>query len=68
MEETSYNGERAYFLVNAYSGRRLYAQADKVGEDAVGSGVGTKWDDQKWFLDFENNYIDVAMHNNLFSH
>lgn len=54
--------------MNAYSGRRLYAQADKVGEDAVGSGVGTKWDDQKWFLDFENNYIDVAMHNNLFSH
>merc|ERR1712226_1055767 len=59
LEETDYNRETAYFIVNAYSGRRLYAQVDKIGTSGVGAGVGTKWDDQKWFIALEQNYEEV---------
>jgi len=48
-------GEKCFYLQNANSQRRLYAQADKVGEDGVGADDGdTIYADQKWLFQKED--------------
>eukprot|EP00640_Fibrocapsa_japonica_P001873 CAMPEP_0113933826 /NCGR_PEP_ID=MMETSP1339-20121228/1142_1 /TAXON_ID=94617 /ORGANISM="Fibrocapsa japonica" /LENGTH=450 /DNA_ID=CAMNT_0000935309 /DNA_START=401 /DNA_END=1753 /DNA_ORIENTATION=- /assembly_acc=CAM_ASM_000762 len=48
-------GETCFYLQNAYSQRRLYAQADKVGEDGVGAYDGDTINaNQKWFFKAED--------------
>eukprot|EP00640_Fibrocapsa_japonica_P000104 CAMPEP_0113939400 /NCGR_PEP_ID=MMETSP1339-20121228/5721_1 /TAXON_ID=94617 /ORGANISM="Fibrocapsa japonica" /LENGTH=543 /DNA_ID=CAMNT_0000942899 /DNA_START=75 /DNA_END=1706 /DNA_ORIENTATION=+ /assembly_acc=CAM_ASM_000762 len=48
-------GEKCFYLQNAKSQRRLYAQADKVGEDGVGADDGdTIYADQKWLFQKED--------------
>lgn len=51
------NEEKCYFIVNAYSGRRLYASRRKTWEEGVGAVVNGAqvWEDQKWFIDIPVN-------------
>uniref|UniRef100_A0A7S1D1C3 Uncharacterized protein n=1 Tax=Cyclophora tenuis TaxID=216820 RepID=A0A7S1D1C3_CYCTE len=40
--------DRCYLIVNYLSNRRLFAQADKDGDDGVGASDGRVYADQKW--------------------
>jgi len=43
--------DRCFLIVNARSGRRLYAQSGKNWESGVGASVGAVYDEQKWYID-----------------
>jgi len=55
--------QRCFYVVNAFSGRRLYAALGKE----EGTGVGAvedeeeKWEGQKWIINIEDNYRTIPL-------
>jgi len=57
LENVDCGGDICYFIVNAYTNRRLYAETNGKGENDFGATDGSYSDNQKWYIHL---YADIS--------